>query len=76
MIGWILLAAVDGVAGRYVGVFMVACTNAAIIPFVGFLSASFPGSTSTAIAMGFVVAFANLSGIATPFVFPASQAPR
>jgi len=52
MIGWILLATVDGVAGRYVGVFMVACTNAAIIPFVGFLSASYSGATSTAIATG------------------------
>jgi len=52
MVGWILLAAVDGVAGRYVGVFMVACTNAAIIPFVGFLSASYSGATSTAVATG------------------------
>ena len=52
MTGWILLATVDGVAGRYVGVFMVACTNAAIIPFVGFLSASYSGATSTAVATG------------------------
>jgi hypothetical protein len=52
MTGWILLASVDGVGGRYVGVHMVACTNAAIIPFVGYLSSSFKGSTSTGIAMG------------------------
>lgn len=52
MTGWILLAAVENVGGRYTGVMMVACTNAAIIPFVGFLSSSFAGSTSTAIATG------------------------
>lgn len=52
MIGWVLLAAVDGVGGRYVGVHMVACTNAAIIPFVGYLSSSVSGATSTAIATG------------------------
>lgn len=51
-IGWILLATVTGVAGRFVGVHMVACTNASIIPFVGWLSASFSGSTSSGIAMG------------------------
>lgn len=76
MTGWILLATISGVAGRYVGVFMVACTNAAIIPFVGYLSSSISGSTSTAIATGGVIAIANMSGIVTPFVFPASQAPR
>ena len=57
MIGWILLATVDGVAGRYIGVFMVACTNAAIIPFVGYLSSSYSGATSTAIATGGVYVF-------------------
>lgn len=52
MTGWILLAAVDATGGRLLGVFMVACTNAAIIPFVGYLSASYSGATSSAIATG------------------------
>lgn len=75
-IGWILLATVNNVGGRYVGVHMVACTNASIIPFVGYLSSTFSGSTSSGIAMGGVVAIANLSGIVAPYIFVASTAPR
>jgi hypothetical protein len=34
-IGYLLLATVKGVAGRYVGLCFIACTNAAVIPFIG-----------------------------------------
>jgi hypothetical protein len=35
-IGYVLLAAVKNTAGRYIGVFMIACTNAAVIPFIAY----------------------------------------
>lgn len=68
MVGWILLAAVDATGGRLVGVFMVACTNSAIIPFVGYLSASYSGATASGTAMAGVIAIANISGVVTPFL--------
>ena len=51
-LGYVLLATVDGVAGQYVGVFMIACTNAAVIPFIAYRTATVTGATSTAIATG------------------------
>jgi hypothetical protein len=51
-IGYVLLATVKGVAGRYVGVFMIACTNMAVIPFLAYRTATVTGATSTAIATG------------------------
>ena len=51
-IGYVLLAAVNGVGGRYTGVFMIACTNAAVMPFVAYRTATVTGATSTAIATG------------------------
>ena len=51
-IGYLLLAAVKNVGGRYVGVCMIACTNAAVIPFIAYRTATVTGATSTAIATG------------------------
>jgi hypothetical protein len=51
-LGYVLLATVDSVGGRYVGVFMIACTNAAVIPFIAYRTATVTGATSTAIATG------------------------
>lgn len=75
-IGYVLLASVTGVGGRYVGVFLIACTNAAVMPFVAYRTATVTGATSTAIATGGVIAIANISGAVAPFLFAASTAPR
>ncbi|KAI9632137.1 major facilitator superfamily transporter [Dioszegia hungarica] len=76
MIGYVLLASVDSVGGRYVGVFMIACTNAAVIPFIAYRTATVTGATSTAIATGGVIAIANIAGAVAPFLFPSKDSPR
>jgi hypothetical protein len=41
-IGYLLLAVIKtNVAGRYIGVCMIACTNAAVIPFIAVCSLCF-----------------------------------
>ncbi|KAI5476239.1 hypothetical protein MNV49_007939 [Pseudohyphozyma bogoriensis] len=75
MIGYLLLATVKNLAGRYIGVFMIACTNAAVIPFLAYRTATVSGATSTAIATGGVIAIANLAGIVAPFLFPSNTSP-
>ncbi|KAM0746370.1 major facilitator superfamily transporter [Meredithblackwellia eburnea MCA 4105] len=75
-IGYILLATVKGVAGRYIGVLFIACTNAAVIPFVAYRTATVTGSVATAIATGGVIAIANTAGIVAPFLFPSKQSPH
>lgn len=75
-LGYVLLAATNNVAGRYTGVFMIACTNAAIIPLVAYRTATVTGATSTAIATGGLIAIANTAGIVAPFLFPARDSPR
>lgn len=51
-IGYLLLATVNVSGGRYVGVFLIACTNAAVMPLVAYRTATVKGATSTAIATG------------------------
>lgn len=75
-IGYALLAGTANVGGRYTGVFLIACTNAAVMPFVAYRTATVTGATSTAIATGGVIAIANISGAVAPFLFAASTAPR
>lgn len=75
-IGYILLASVKSVAGRYIGVFMIACTNAAVIPFIAYRTATVTGATSTAIATGGVIAIANIAGAVAPYLFRAKDAPH
>jgi hypothetical protein len=75
-IGYILLATVSGVVGRYVGVFMIACTNAAVIPFIAYRTATVIGSTSTAFSTGGMIAIANTAGIVAPYLFQARYAPN
>ncbi|GAA5836050.1 hypothetical protein JCM5353_003494 [Sporobolomyces roseus] len=76
MIGYLLLATVKNNAGRYVGVFFIACTNAAVIPFLALRTATVTGATSTAVATGGVIAIANAAGAVAPFLFPSTDSPR
>ncbi|WWD00945.1 hypothetical protein V866_007883 [Kwoniella sp. B9012] len=75
-IGYILLATVKGVGGRYVGTCLIACTNAAVIPFVAYRTATVAGATSTAIATGAMIAIANCAGIVAPYLFRSKDSPH
>ncbi|GAA5883702.1 hypothetical protein JCM16303_004778 [Sporobolomyces ruberrimus] len=74
--GYLILAVVKHWGVRYMGVFFIACTNAAVIPFLAFRTATVTGATSTAIATGGVIAIANTAGIVAPFLFPSKDSPR
>ncbi|TNY17115.1 phthalate transporter [Rhodotorula diobovata] len=75
MTGYLLLAVVRHWGVRYVGVFLIACTNAAVMPFLALRTATVTGSTSTAIATGGVIAFSNSAGAVAPFLFPSTDSP-
>lgn len=91
-VGYLLLAVVTNWIARYVAVFLIACTNAAVLPFLAVSVFDFPkkaftnfnkhrtatvsGSTATALATGGIIALANCGGISAPFLFPASDGPR
>lgn len=55
---------------------MIACTNAAVIPFIAYRTATVTGATSTAIATGGVIAIANIAGAVAPYLFRAKDAPH
>ncbi|GAA5865042.1 hypothetical protein JCM3774_003948 [Rhodotorula dairenensis] len=76
MTGYLILAVVRHWGVRYMGVFFIACTNAAVIPFLAFRTATVTGATSTAVATGGVIAIANTAGIVAPFLFPSKDSPR
>lgn len=75
-IGYLLLAVVTNWAVRYFAVFLIACTNAAVLPFLAHRTATVSGSTATALATGGIIALANCGGISAPFLFPSSDGPR
>ncbi|WVQ83899.1 hypothetical protein IAT38_006043 [Cryptococcus sp. DSM 104549] len=75
-IGYVLLAACKGVAGRYVGTCFIACTNAAVIPFIAYRTATVTGATSTAIATGAMIAIANIAGAVAPYMFLSKYSPH
>ncbi|KAJ1548408.1 hypothetical protein HK405_003322 [Cladochytrium tenue] len=76
-LGYLLLAVVTSNWGvRYLGVMLIACSNVAIIPFIAHRTRTVAGSTGTGLATGGMIAFANLSGIAAPYMFPDSAAPN
>lgn len=75
-IGYLLLAVVTNWIARYVAVFLIACTNAAVLPFLAHRTATVSGSTATALATGGIIALANCGGISAPFLFPANDGPR
>ncbi|WVQ99099.1 hypothetical protein IAU59_006231 [Kwoniella sp. CBS 9459] len=75
-IGYVLLATVNGVGGRYVGTCLIACTNAAVIPFIAYRTATVAGATSTAIATGAMIAIANCAGAVAPYLFRSKDAPH
>ncbi|WDK15274.1 major facilitator superfamily transporter [Colletotrichum graminicola] len=54
---------------------IIACTNAAVLPFVAHRTATVQGSTATALATGGMIAIANCGGISAPFLFPSTDSP-
>ncbi|KAJ4291684.1 hypothetical protein N0V90_009579 [Kalmusia sp. IMI 367209] len=74
--GYLLLAVVKNWIGRYVAVFLIACTNAAVMPFLAHRTATVSGSTATALATGVTIAFSNTGGISAPFLFPSGDGPN
>ena len=74
--GYLLLAVLTNWIGRYVAVFMIACTNAAVLPFLAHRTATVSGSTATALATGGIIAIANCGGISAPFLFPSNTGPQ
>ncbi|KAH6663954.1 phthalate transporter [Plectosphaerella plurivora] len=73
--GYLLLAVVRHWGVRYFAVCLIACTNAAVLPFVAHRTATVQGSVATALATGGMVAFANTGGITAPFLFPSNTGP-
>ena len=73
--GYLLLAVVGHWGVRYFAVCVIACTNAAVLPFVAHRTATVRGSTATALATGGMIAIANCGGISAPFLFPGTQGP-
>jgi hypothetical protein len=74
--GYLLLALLTNWIGRYVAVFMIACTNAAVMPFLAHRTATVSGSTATALATGVTIAFSNCGGISAPFLLPKADGPQ
>lgn len=74
--GYLLLALLTNWIGRYVAVFMIACTNAAVMPFLAHRTATVSGSTATALATGVTIAISNCGGISAPFLFPSADGPQ
>ncbi|KIE00143.1 MFS transporter, partial [Metarhizium majus ARSEF 297] len=73
--GYLLLAVVSQRGVRYFAICIIACTNAAVLPFVAYRTATVQGSTATALATGGMMAIANCAGISSPFLFPSSDSP-
>ncbi|ENH63271.1 Putative tartrate transporter [Fusarium oxysporum f. sp. cubense race 1] len=73
--GYLLLAVVKHWGARYFAVCIIACTNAAVLPFVAHRTATVRGSTATALATGGMIAISNTGGITAPFLFPSSTGP-
>ncbi|KAI3541341.1 major facilitator superfamily transporter [Colletotrichum paranaense] len=73
--GYLLLAIVKHWGVRYFAVCIIACTNAAVLPFVAHRTATVQGSTATALATGGMIAIANTGGISAPFLFPSTDSP-
>ena len=74
--GYILLAATSNVPTRFVGLCFIACTNAAVIPFLALRTATVSGATASAIATGGIIAIANSAGAVAPFLFDSKDSPR
>ncbi|KAF2133623.1 MFS transporter-like protein [Dothidotthia symphoricarpi CBS 119687] len=74
--GYLILALVTNWIGRYVAVFLIACTNSAVMPFLAHRTATVSGSTATALATGVTIAISNCGGISAPFLFPSRTGPN
>lgn len=74
--GYLLLAVLTNWIGRYVAVFLIACTNSAVMPFLAHRTATVSGSTATALATGVTIAISNCGGISAPFLFPSTDGPN
>ncbi|GAM88972.1 hypothetical protein ANO11243_070060 [Dothideomycetidae sp. 11243] len=75
-VGYLLLAVVRNWIARYVAVFLIACTNAAVLPFLAHRTSTVKGLTATALATGGIIALANCGGITAPFLFPSTDGPE
>ncbi|ROT38474.1 major facilitator superfamily transporter [Sodiomyces alkalinus F11] len=73
--GYLVLALVPNWGVRYAAVFVIACTNAAVLPFIAHRTATVTGSMATAVATGGMVAISNCAGLSAPFLFPGRTAP-
>lgn len=76
MTGYLLLATVTHNGVRYLGVMLIACTNAAVVPFVALRTATVEGATATGLATSAMIAFSNSAGAVAPFLFISSDGPR
>ncbi|KAF2028220.1 MFS transporter-like protein [Setomelanomma holmii] len=74
--GYLILALVKNWIGRYVAVFLIACTNSAVMPFLAHRTATVSGSTATALATGVTIAISNCGGIGAPFLSPSTDGPN
>ncbi|OAK97438.1 MFS transporter-like protein [Phaeosphaeriaceae sp. SRC1lsM3a] len=74
--GYLLLALLKNWVARYVAVFLIACTNSAVMPFLAHRTATVSGSTATALATGVTIAISNCGGISAPFLFPGTDGPN
>ncbi|KAH5770116.1 hypothetical protein HBI88_145210 [Parastagonospora nodorum] len=74
--GYLLLALLKNWIARYVAVFLIACTNSAVMPFLAHRTATVSGSTATALATGVTIAISNCGGISAPFLFPSTDGPN
>ncbi|TIC18759.1 MFS general substrate transporter [Wallemia mellicola] len=77
-IGYLVLAVESSLIGRMAAVFLIASTNAAVMPFLAYRleTVKFRNATATGLASSGTIAISNCSGIAAPFLFPSSDGPE
>ena len=72
LIGYLLLTILKtNLIGRMAAVYLIACTNAAVIPFLAYRLECLTNKSSTSISISSsgTIALANIAGITTPFLF-------
>lgn len=76
--GYLVLAVESSLIGRMAAVFLIASTNAAVMPFLAYRleTIKFRNATATGLASSGTIAISNCSGIAAPFLFPSSDGPE
>ncbi|TIA88209.1 hypothetical protein E3P99_02747 [Wallemia hederae] len=77
-VGYLVLAVErESLTGRMAAVYLIACTNAAVMPFLAYRleTVKFRNATATGLASSGTIAISNCSGIAAPFLFPSDDSP-